>query len=371
MKRIYKNGLFATSGALLCIMLAAPASAQRPGDAGRPAASNNGGSRPSAPAPSSGGGSSVSSPRPSFQPSAGSRPSPVGMAPQRQSFQPQGNSGSVPTYSPRPGNGVGYGPRQAVAPNAYAPRQNGGVGYGPRQGVTSYGGTPRQNGVGFAPRPATGNYGYAPRQGFVPRGATGYRTSPPVGYGGYWGNRNYNYHNHGYYNSYYYPRLGFTCSVLPYGYYNFYWGDYQYFYSDGLYYQYENDQYTVVEPPIGAEVASLPEKAESIVINGQQYYELNGVYYQPVTKDDGTLVYMIAGKDGELNTSNNIQDEQPQGPQMGDIVTQLPPDCRKLKVNGEVLYVSPDGVYYQQEVDPKGNKTYKVVGLPSDEPDQN
>ena len=66
-----------------------------------------------------------------------------------------------------------------------------------------------------------------------------------------------------------------------------------------------------------------------------------------------------------------VQDDQPQGPQMGDIVTQLPPDCRKISVNGQKLYVSQDGVYYQELTDGNGNKTYKVVGLPSDEPDQN
>jgi len=136
---------------------------------------------------------------------------------------------------------------------------------------------------------------------------------------------------------------------LPYGYYPFFWGDYQYFYSEGLYYQYDNNEYTVVEPPIGAEIATLPDKAQSIVINGVQYYELNGVYYMPVTKDDGSVVYEVVGKDGELNTTDQttVQDQQPQGPQMGDIVTQLPPDCKKIKVNGSKLWVSPDGVYYQ------------------------
>ena len=145
----------------------------------------------------------------------------------------------------------------------------------------------------------------------------------------------------------------------------------QYFLCDGLFYTYDNSEYTVVDPPIGAEITTLPEKAQSIVINGQQYYECNGVYYQPVTKDDGTVVYMVAGKDGELNTGSTVQDDQPTGPQLGDIVTQLPPDCRKIKVNGEKLYISPDGVYYQELVDANGNKTYKVVGLPADDDDQN
>jgi len=44
-------------------------------------------------------------------------------------------------------------------------------------------------------------------------------------------------------------------------------------YSDGLYYQQTNDQYTVVEPPVGAEIKSLPKDAQSIMINGEQYYE--------------------------------------------------------------------------------------------------
>ncbi len=159
---------------------------------------------------------------------------------------------------------------------------------------------------------------------------------------------------------------------MPFGYYPFFWGDYQYFYSNGLFYQYENSEYTVVEPPIGAEIATLSDKAQSIVINGVQYYEEDGVYYLPVKKDDGTVVYEVVGKDGELNTKGStVQDEQPQGPQMGDIVSQLPPDCRKIKVSGQKLWVSPDGIYYQEQVDASGAKSYKIVGLPADEPQQN
>src|SRR6185369_17951514 len=87
-----------------------------------------------------------------------------------------------------------------------------------------------------------------------------------------------------------------------YGYYPFYWGDLQFYYSNGYFYQYNNNQYTVVEPPVGAAVNSLPSGAESIIINGAQYYELNGVYYQPITKDDGTTAYQVVGKDGQLET---------------------------------------------------------------------
>jgi hypothetical protein len=363
MKTIYRNLFFIALSTLLCLFLAVSASAQRPGTSSGGGGNSGGGSRP---APSGGGGGgSVSRPavssgssvsRPSFGGGGGSI--------SRPSFNNGGNRGSVGVSRPSFNNqGVGIAPQS----NGNRP----GVGYAPRPGIGARGN------YGYAQRPGVSANGYAPRVGYTPRGYTsgggGYRTSPSIGYGrgGYWGNHNYYHYNHGYYGSYYLPRIGFSCSVLPYGYYPFYWGDYEYFYSDGLYYQYQNNQYTVVEPPVGAEVASLPDKAQSIVINGQQYYELNGVYYQPITKDDGTVVYMIAGKDGELNTASSVQDQQPQGPQMGDIVYQLPQDCRKIKVNGEVLYVSPDGVYYQQQIDANGNKSYKIVGLPSDEPESN
>jgi hypothetical protein len=208
-----------------------------------------------------------------------------------------------------------------------------------------------------------------------------YRTYPGLNYGrnhpgypsngGYLPGHTFYHYNHGYYGSYYAPRLGFAIGVLPYGYYPFYYDDYQYFYSNGLFYQYDNDEYTVVEPPVGAEVKTLPSDAQSIVINGEQYYEVNGVYYKPVTKDDGTLTYEVAGKDGELNTDDGGQDvDNPPAPQIGDIVPSLPPDCRKIKLNNQTLYLSPDGIYYKAQFDQDGNKSYKIVGLPDDSQDQ-
>ncbi|HVW96453.1 MAG TPA: DUF6515 family protein [Mucilaginibacter sp.] len=340
MKAIYKRLLNTALGALVCVSLAVPASAQhRPSTGGGGGGGNRGG----------GGGGGVSS-RPSVSP-----------APTFNRAPQQSNVGVArPSIAPRPSGQQSFArPSQSQRPSiSTRPNYN----YG---------------------RPATGdrsNYGYTPRTyGTTHRPATSggyvYRSSPRIGYGhgGYWGNHNYYHYYHGYYGTYYLPRIGFSIGVLPYGYYPFYYGDYQYYYSDGLFYQYDNNEYTVVEPPIGAEVKELPEKAQSIVINGQQYYELNGVYYQPVTKDDGSLVYQVAGKDGELNTAPGDEyQDVPQGPMLGDIVPQLPPDCRQIKIDGEKLFVSPDGVYFKEITDDDGNKTYKVVGLPSDEgTDQN
>ena len=68
-------------------------------------------------------------------------------------------------------------------------------------------------------------------RGFYGRGGYGYR-------GGY----NRFYGRYAFYNRYYRPRLGFSLSVLPFGYYPFYWGDMQYYYSDGYYYNYNKNK---------------------------------------------------------------------------------------------------------------------------------
>jgi len=221
-------------------------------------------------------------------------------------------------------------------------------------------------------RPFAGTRGY--RGTYSNYGRGNYRGNYGWGYnryrGGYYGPRYFNrgfYNYRGYYNSYYLPRIGFSIGVLPFGYYPFWYGNYQYYYSDGLYYQQNDDQYTVVEPPVGAQVNSLPSKAEPITINGEQYYESNGIYYRAVTKDDGTVVYEVAGKDGELNTDDGgSSDDYPQL-QIGEVVKDLPEDSRKIKVNGEKLFVAPDGTYFQEIRDANNNKVYKVVGSAEEE----
>jgi hypothetical protein len=208
-----------------------------------------------------------------------------------------------------------------------------------------------------------GSRGYARSYGSSNYGHGNY------GHGSYgraygWGRHGGYFYSHGYYGSLYYPYLGFGLGFLPYGYYPFDWGDDEYYFSDGFYYQYNDDQYTVVEPPVGAAVQALPSSAQSIVINGQQYYELNGVYYSAIKKDDGTLVYQIAGKDGELDTG--ADGTASVIPHVGDVVLQLPADCRKINLNNAIYFVSEDGIYYEQSTDGNGHTVYKIVGLEAD-----
>jgi len=241
---------------------------------------------------------------------------------------------------------------------------------------------------GFGGRAVVGGRAYiggAGRGYFANRAFVGghYYYGPFAGRAGF-------YYNRGFYRSLYYPRIGFSIGYLPYGYYPFWWDNLEFYYSNGYYYNYDGGQYTVVEPPVGAAINSLPSGAQSIMINGQQYYELNGVYYLPITKDDGSIAYQVAGKDGQLDTNianpqydqnqnqpvdqgqyNPADNQVPAGThavaRIGDMIQQLPQGSRKVSINGQSLYVTPDDVYLKATTDQNGNKVYTVVGTPDQE----
>src|SRR3569833_1889511 len=93
-----------------------------------------------------------------------------------------------------------------------------------------------------------------------------------------------------------YPTIGFRFGLLPFGYYTFYWGADLYYYSGGAFYRPMDDGgYEVTTPPVGAAVPELPKGARSIVIDGQQYYEFNGVYYQSFVFVLFFLFFVVAG----------------------------------------------------------------------------
>ena len=169
-----------------------------------------------------------------------------------------------------------------------------------------------------------------------------------------------------------YPQLGFYFGVLPFGYYPFYWGDDLFYYNAGIFYTpYDGGGYEVTTPPVGAAVPNIPEGAKAIKINGDQFYELNGVYYKAVVNDAGKTMYQVAGRDGVLNTEDNggmAPDDS--APKVGDIVNELPDGCRKVSLNGKKYFVSPNDIYYQVTVDQNGNVGYRIASIPSDDDQQ-
>ncbi len=297
MKRLLSKGLVVLAAtAMITTLSIESVSAQRPSRGGGSGSSSGGGGRPSSVAPSRGG----SSRQPSMQAPSNNR---ISQAPNRGSGRPvdQGFSRQTPGRPERPGysyNRPGY------------------------------------NRPGY--RPGT-NY----RPGF------GYRS----GFGRPYYRPYYSYYN------FYRPFLGFRIGVLPYGYYPFNYGPNQFYYSGGLFYQQNNNQYEVVVPPVGAEVPNLPQDANLVTIDGVDYYEYKGVYYTQGQNADGATVYIVAGKDGVLNTTDGPIDTH----QIGEIITQLPEGCREVTIKNEKYFVSPNDVYYEEVVD--GNKvSYRVIG---------
>ena len=143
-----------------------------------------------------------------------------------------------------------------------------------------------------------------------------------------------------------------------------------YYYYGGIFYSpYDGGGYEVTTPPVGAAVPDMPDGAKAIKINGQQFYELNGVYYKAVVNDAGKTMYQVAGRDGVLNTDDNGAGIAPDdaAPKVGDIVNELPDGCRKIVLNGKKYFVSPNGIYYQVFVDQQGNVGYRIASIPTDD----
>ncbi|MBE7176498.1 MAG: hypothetical protein INR69_08855 [Mucilaginibacter polytrichastri] len=160
----------------------------------------------------------------------------------------------------------------------------------------------------------------------------------------------------------YAPFLGMSFGYLPFGYSSFMWGPNTYYYNDGYFYRrYSDNDYRIVPPPIGAEVKRLPKEASSVTIDGQQYFERDGVYYQETRNAKGKKMYKVVGRDGELNTGENGM-----APIVGDVVDQLPTDSRPITLNNVRYYVSPADVYYE-EVNDSGKTQYRVVRTPESE----
>lgn len=172
------------------------------------------------------------------------------------------------------------------------------------------------------------------------------------------------------------PPVGIRIATLPPGYRRVYAGPDPYYYYNGTYYRPGTDrQYEVVAPPLGAEIDRLPPGAKVTVINGQKYYELAGTFYEEMISSENELYYKVVGTDGVLNTTSggnenwdDSMDEDddsnsrlPAGPRMGDRFETLPPDAKEVVINGEKYYTTHSGFYYKEVIE--GRKVlYEVVG---------
>jgi len=69
--------------------------------------------------------------------------------------------------------------------------------------------------------------------------------------------------------------------------------NYPYYYYNGIYYNQRGDNYYVVSPPVGAVVESLPAGYETVVIDGETFYTIDGAQYKPVIQQNGEIWYEV------------------------------------------------------------------------------
>lgn len=118
-----------------------------------------------------------------------------------------------------------------------------------------------------------------------------------------------------FHHDHYYPRVGYTLSILPPGYFELGLSNRHFFFNAGVWFQQIGPRYVVVTPPAGLVIPVLPPAFSTVWIGSTPYYYANGIYYEPT---DGGYVTVAAPRDYEsASTTPPLPPDQPvmeQGP---------------------------------------------------------
>jgi hypothetical protein len=82
-----------------------------------------------------------------------------------------------------------------------------------------------------------------------------------------------------FHHDHYYPRVGYTLSILPPGYLDIGFHDRHFFFDAGVWFRQEGPRYIVVAPPAGVIIPVLPPAFTTVWIGSTPYYYANGIYY--------------------------------------------------------------------------------------------
>jgi hypothetical protein len=82
------------------------------------------------------------------------------------------------------------------------------------------------------------------------------------------------HHNH------YYPRVGYSVTVLPAGHIALTFRGAPFFFHSGVWYRRSGAAFVVVSPPVGIVVPVLPNGYSTVVAGGVPYYYADDVYYE-------------------------------------------------------------------------------------------
>lgn len=104
-----------------------------------------------------------------------------------------------------------------------------------------------------------------------------------------------------FHHDHYYPRVGYTLSILPPGYMDIRYRDRHFFFNAGVWFVQQGPRYVVVTPPVGVVVPALPPAVTTVWIGSTPYYYANGIYYAPAP-GGYTTVAQPAGYESAVTT---------------------------------------------------------------------
>ena len=210
----------------------------------------------------------------------------------------------------------------------------GGGGFRGGGGVHLGGGARTINGGGFN----IGNHSF--RGAEAARGGRGFvfrRNENVFHREGGFGYHPYFYHPyHPYFWGPYWHPFGYFAAALSVDAYLFYLEGQQYYYDNGVYYTPYNGGYTVVAPPVGAVVRSIPAGYETVTLGDDTYYYYGGAFY---VSQGGSFRVVPAP--------------------VGAVITEIPEGAKEQNINGQNVLLF-NNTYYQP-IYQNGQDAYEVV----------
>ncbi|VEL96180.1 hypothetical protein ALT761_01147 [Alteromonas sp. 76-1] len=123
-----------------------------------------------------------------------------------------------------------------------------------------------------------------------------------------------------------------------------------YRYRNGVYYRKMGGDFTVVLPPPGVIIHTLPDHPDTIFVDGETYYVVEGVYYKRI---DGEYIVVKAPVEWPRSETSEYE--------AGKRYEVLPEDAQPVKVHG-TQYFLYGGLYFLPQSS-EGKVSYLAVRL--------
>jgi len=130
-------------------------------------------------------------------------------------------------------------------------------------------------------------------------------------------------------------------------------------FNNGIYYRQYQQGYTVVRPPAGLKIRYMPNGYEIIIINGRQYYFYQGIYYdfdsgyyRVINEPVNNVIYTDSAAPLLIQPIETPQGSASQsGFQLGRSYKSLPQGAQSVTINGQQYFQYADIYFLPQSSD--------------------